>query len=97
MKKWIQSILSSEGDQSSKRLIGLYCVITGSVMAWIGTFTEYKTPEYMYNTLMYIGAGAFIGTVVESVFLQKINKPATPPQPVQQDATDTPPDEETIQ
>jgi len=59
-------------------------------MAWIGTFTEYKTPEYMYNTLMYIGAGAFIGTVVESVFLQRLNKP-------KQDANDTPPTEETVQ
>jgi hypothetical protein len=94
MKKWIQSVLSSEGDQSSKRLIGLYCVITGSVMAWIGTFTEFKTPEYMYNTIMFTGAGAFIGTVVESVFLQKLNKPQpTPPQ----DATDTPTNEETVQ
>ena len=75
MKKWIQSILSAEGDQSSKRLIGLYCIITGSIMAWIGTFTEFKTPEYMYNTLIYTGAGAFIGTVVESVFTQKFLKP----------------------
>jgi len=90
MKKWILSILSHEGDQSSKRLIGLYCVATGSAMAWIGTFTEFKTPEYMYNTLMYIGAGAFIGTVVESVFLQRLNKP-------KQDANDTPPVEETVQ
>ena len=90
MKKWIQSILSHEGDQSSKRLIGLYCVATGSAMAWIGTFTEFKTPEYMYNTIMFTGAGAFIGTVVESVFLQKLNKP-------KEDANDKPPVEETVQ
>ena len=90
MKKWILSILSAEGDQSSKRLIGLYCIITGSIMAWIGTFTEFKTPEYMYNTLMYIGAGAFIGTVVESVFLQRLNKPKEQP-------NDSTPTEETIQ
>ena len=89
MKKWITSVLSAEGDQSSKRLIGLYCVATGSAMAWIGTFTEYKTPEYMYNTLMYIGAGAFIGTVVESVFLQKLNKP-------KEQSNDTPPTKETV-
>ena len=89
MKKWIQSILSHEGDQSSKRLVGLYCVATGSAMAWIGTFTEYKTPEYMYNTIMFTGAGAFIGTVVESVFLQRLNKP-------KQDANDNPPTEETV-
>ena len=68
-------------------------------MAWIGTFTEYKTPEYMYNTLIYTGAGAFIGTVVESVFTQKLNKtkPAPEPQPIIEDATDTPPNEETVQ
>jgi hypothetical protein len=90
MKKWIMSILSHEGDQSSKRLIGLYCIFTGSAMAWIGTFTEFKTPEYMYNTIMFTGAGAFIGTVIESVFLQKLNKP-------KQDANDTPPTEETVQ
>lgn len=90
MKKWIISILSADGNQSSKRLVGLYCIATGSVMAWIGTFTEFKTPEYMYNTIMFTGAGAFIGTVVESVFLQKLNKP-------KQDANDTPPTEETVQ
>jgi len=90
MKKWIISILSADGDQSSKRLIGLYCIATGSIMAWIGTFTDYKTPEYMYNTIMFTGAGAFIGTVVESVFLQRLNKP-------KQNANDTPPTEETVQ
>jgi len=90
MKKWIMSILSHDGDQSSKRLVGLYCIFTGSTMAWIGTFTEFKTPEYMYNTIMFTGAGAFIGTVIESVFLQKLNKP-------KQDANDTPPTEETVQ
>jgi len=90
MKKWIISILSADGDQSSKRLIGLYCIATGSIMAWIGTFTDYKTPEYMYNTIMFTGAGAFIGTVVESVFLQRLNKP-------KQNANDAPPTEETIQ
>jgi hypothetical protein len=83
MKKWIISILSADGDQSSKRLIGLYCIATGSIMAWIGTFTDYKTPEYMYNTIMFTGA------VVESVFLQRLNKP-------KQNANDTPPTEETV-
>ena len=90
MKKWIISILSADGNQSSKRLVGLYCIATGSAMAWIGTFTEFKTPEYMYNTIMFTGAGAFIGTVVESVFLQKLNKP-------KEDANDKPPVEETVQ
>ena len=90
MKKWITSILSADGNQSSKRLVGLYCIATGSVMAWIGTFTEFKTPEYMYNTIMFTGAGAFIGTVVESVFLQKLNKP-------KEQSNDNPPTEETVQ
>ncbi len=68
MKKWILSILSKDGDQSSKRLVGLYCILTGSALAWIATFSEYKTPEYMYNTIMFIGGGVFVGTM----FTQKM-------------------------
>jgi len=72
MKKWILSILSKDGDQSSKRLVGLYCILTGSALAWIATFSEYKTPEYMYNTIMFIGGGVFVGTMLEGVFTQKM-------------------------
>lgn len=75
MKKWILSILSKDGDQSSKRLVGLYCILTGSALAWIATFSEYKTPEYMYNTIMFIGGGVFVGTMLEGVFTQKMNLP----------------------
>jgi len=71
MKKWILSILSADGDQSSKRLIGIYCILSGSAMAWIATFTDHKTPDYMYNTMMYIGAAAFLGTVAETVFTMR--------------------------
>jgi len=93
MKKWILSILSKDGDQSSKRLVGLYCVLTGSILAWIATFTEYKTPEYMYNTIMFIGGGVFVGTMIEGVFTQKVNIPVKP----KEDVNDNPPTEEAVQ
>jgi len=93
MKKWILSILSRDGDQSSKRLVGLYCILTGSALAWIATFSEYKTPEYMYNTIMFIGGGVFVGTMIEGVFTQKINIPFKP----KEDANDNTPTEETVQ
>jgi hypothetical protein len=93
MKKWILSILSRDGDQSSKRLVGLYCVLTGSALAWIATFSEYKCPEYMYNTIMFIGGGVFVGTMIEGVFTQKMNIPLKP----KEDANDAPPVEETVQ
>lgn len=93
MKKWVLSILSRDGDQSSKRLVGLYCILTGSALAWIATFSEYKTPEYMYNTIMFIGGGVFVGTMIEGVFTQKMNIPFKS----KQDANDTPPTEETVQ
>jgi len=93
MKKWILSILSRDGDQSSKRLVGLYCIFTGSALAWIATFTEYKTPEYMYNTIMFIGGGVFVGTMIEGVFTQKMNIPFKP----KEDANDSPPTEEAVQ
>jgi hypothetical protein len=82
MKKWILSILSKDGDQSSKRLVGLYCILTGSALAWIATFSEYKTPEYMYNTIMFIGGGVFVGTMLEGVFTQKMNLPVKPKEDV---------------
>jgi len=93
MKKWILSILSKDGDQSSKRLVGLYCILTGSALAWIATFSEYKTPEYMYNTIMFIGGGVFVGTMIEGVFTQKMNIPLKH----KEDANDAPPNEEAIQ
>jgi hypothetical protein len=93
MKKWVLSILSKDGDQSSKRLVGLYCIITGSALAWIATFSEYKTPEYMYNTIMFIGGGVFVGTMLEGVFTQKMNIPFKP----KEETNDTPANEETVQ
>jgi len=93
MKKWILSILSKDGDQSSKRLVGLYCILTGSALAWIATFSQYKTPEYMYNTIMFIGGGVFVGTMIEGVFTQKINIPFKP----KEDANDTKTTEEAVQ
>lgn len=88
MKKWILSILSKDGDQSSKRLVGLYCILTGSALAWIATFSEYKTPEYMYNTIMFIGGGVFVGTMLEGVFTQRINLPKPEPKQDEQQATE---------
>lgn len=94
MKKhnWIQSVLSAEGDQSSKRLMAIYCILTGSAMAWVSTFTEFKTPDYMYQTLMYVGVTLFMGTIAESIFIQRQKSKPTP----KQNATDTPPNEETV-
>lgn len=88
MKKWILSILSKDGDQSSKRLVGLYCILTGSALAWIATFSEYKTPEYMYNTIMFIGGGVFVGTMLEGVFTQKMSLPKQEPKPDEQQTTE---------
>ena len=92
MKKWVLSILSRDGDQSSKRLVGLYCILTVSALAWIATFSEYKTPEYMYNTIMFIGGGVFVGTMIEGVFTQKMNRPFK----AKEDANDNPPTQETV-
>lgn len=47
----------------------------------------------MYNTIMFIGGGVFVGTMIEGVFTQRMNIPFKP----KEDANDTPPTEETIQ
>lgn len=47
----------------------------------------------MYNTIMFIGGGVFVGTMIEGVFTQKMNIPITKPK---ENAADTPPNEEAI-
>jgi hypothetical protein len=42
---------------------------------------------------MFIGGGVFVGTMIEGVFTQRMNIPLKP----QEDANDTPPNEEAIQ
>jgi len=69
--KWLRSVFSNEGDASSKRVASIIALLVCINLSYIGTFTEYKCPEYMYDGLLIL-AGSGLGlTVIESIFGKK--------------------------
>jgi hypothetical protein len=80
MKKWLKSLLSSEGDASSKRASAILSLLVCISFAYIATFTEYKCPEYMFEGLLVIAGGGLGLTVIESIFTRYKNKGDTPPE-----------------
>ena len=69
--KWLKSVFSNEGDASSKRVASIISLLVCINLSYIGTFTDYKCPEYMYDGLLIL-AGSGLGlTVIESIFAKK--------------------------
>lgn len=69
--KWLKSLLSAEGDASSKRVSAILALIVCINLSYIGTFTEYKCPEYMFDGLLLLAGGGLGLTVIESIFTKK--------------------------
>ena len=69
--KWLKSIFSNEGDASSKRVASILALVVCINLSYIGTFTEYKTPEYMFDGLLILAGGGLGLTVIESIFDKK--------------------------
>lgn len=69
--KWLRSVFSNEGDASSKRVASIIALLVCINLSYIGTFTDYKCPEYMFDGLLIL-AGSGLGlTVIESIFAKK--------------------------
>jgi hypothetical protein len=69
--KWLKSLLSAEGDASSKRVSAILALVVCINLSYIGTFTEYKCPEYMFDGLLLLAGGGLGLTVIESIFVKK--------------------------
>jgi hypothetical protein len=69
--KWLKSIFSNESDASSKRVASILALLVCINLSYIGTFTEYKTPEYMFDGLLILAGGGLGLTVIESIFANK--------------------------
>jgi hypothetical protein len=78
MRKWLKSLLSSEGDASSKRVSAILSLLVCISFAYIATFTEYKCPDYMFEGLLVIAGGGLGLTVIESIFTRYKKKGDTP-------------------
>ena len=75
--KWLKSIFSNESDASSKRVASILALLVCINLSYIGTFTDYKCPEFMFDGLLIL-AGSGLGlTVIESIFGKKKSNDTT--------------------
>jgi hypothetical protein len=74
MKNFFSKLLSSNGSISSKRFAALLVLVNIIVFTWLATVnTDYKTPEYMYESLVLFCAGSLGITGFETIFGKKKN------------------------
>ena len=74
---WIKSIFSNDKDASSKRVASILALLVCINLSYIGTFTEYKTPEYMFDGMLLLAGGGLGLTVIESIFSKKKSNDST--------------------
>lgn len=68
MLKWVKSMFSAEGDVSFKRVGSALALLTCIVVAYVGTFTIYVCPEFIFNGLLLLSGAGMGFTAVENIF-----------------------------
>ena len=67
MLKWIKSMFSAEGDVSFKRVGSFLALLTCLIISYVGTFTIYECPEFMFEGLLLLSGAGMGFTAVENV------------------------------
>ena len=77
MKSIMKSIFSAKGELSFKRISSGLTLIVLLSLAYINTYTEHKTPDYVFDWLVVIVIAGYGGTVAEEIFKKKTNDKPT--------------------
>ena len=73
MKAIMKNIFSSKGELSFKRISSGITLVVLLSLAYINTYTEHKTPDYVFDWLVLILIAGYGGTVAEKIFKGKTN------------------------
>lgn len=71
LKAWLKELFTSSTKVSSKRVIAIFVVTNLIIICYIATFTIYKCPIEMFDTLAILAGSLFGGTVIEKFTNQK--------------------------
>lgn len=72
MKEWWKHLTSYSSKVSSKRVTAIFIVINLIALSYVGTFTSFVTPQFMFDALAILAGGVLGSTVVEA-FTNKNN------------------------
>ena len=67
MIKWVKSMFSADGDVSFKRVGSALALLTCIIVAYVGTFTIYVCPEFIFDGLLLLSGAGMGFTAVENV------------------------------
>lgn len=81
MKQFFKGLLSSTDESSSKRFSAIVIVLSLVSMAFLAAFkaANWVVPEFMFDGLAWLAAGALGLTAAESIFMKKKSSPPPPP------------------
>jgi hypothetical protein len=72
MKEWFNNLISYSQKVSSKRVTAIFIVINLIALTYVGTFTSFIAPQFMFDALSIVAGGVLGSTVVEA-FTNKNN------------------------
>lgn len=81
MRQFFKNLISSSDESSSKRFVAIIIILCAIAMTFLAAFRAvgWIPPEFMFEGLLWIAAGALGLTAAENIFSKKKTLPPSPP------------------